>query len=428
MPSRVEPTLKKESGARPQRTLLYVDDFPFELSKTVVNTPEVKPILLRFSDIQLPSLWKAHTAKHAVFTVTERKNIAGEAARFKAWKQKNHLTIDGFLNPSEPTQHFAHAFARHLSLEALSEEVVERVRNKAVLKERLLAAGLPVAPFRRVATANDIIDFGNEFGWPAVVKPIDGFSTINTFKISREEAHRFEFPRSPLTTISDRWIVEKYISWREWECCALVYKGRVLKDFISYMPCPPLQIVEGAMNANITLREEEKERFPIDTHQIAQRIVDAIGITTGYLHAEFFLSRDRRWLVSDVGNRLAGCEIPSNHSLTYNFDIFKALIDIHLGQRPRIPQSSARNVGDLLLPPRKEFIPSEHELRDFEGIVRIKTKEQDDTGTKVSRASHLSSVTVHIEGNGVREVTSRMKRVYNWFRARSRLCEDAEDE
>lgn len=50
-----------------------------------------------------------------------------------------------------------------------------------------------MAPFREERSIEQIVAFGNTFGWPVVVKPIDGWSTINTFKLEQHEASLFLF-------------------------------------------------------------------------------------------------------------------------------------------------------------------------------------------------------------------------------------------
>lgn len=55
--------------------------------------------------------------------------------------------------------------------------------------------------------------------------------------------------------------------------------------------------------------------------------------------------------MSEIGARLAGCEIPTNHELSYSFDIHSAILDTYLGRVPELRYTRRRWVGDLLLPP-----------------------------------------------------------------------------
>lgn len=180
---------------------------------------------------------------------------------------------------------------------------------------------------------------------------------------------------------------------------------------------PPLQIVDGALNANITLTEKDKNDLSIHAHSFVQNLVTQVGITTGYVHIEFFLSPEGDVLVGDVGNRLAGCE-SANHAHTFNFNIFRSLIDIHLDRSPKISHMAERNVGDLLLPPLSDSsraLPHEQEFLSFPGVIEVKFRAKGAAIAKAYRSSHASSVALHVEGASVPEVEERMSKVFSWF-------------
>src|SRR5687767_11248360 len=54
--------------------------------------------------------------------------------------------------------------------------------DKAVMKDRLRRAGIPVAAHRVVRTPQDVADVAGEIGdFPVVVKPLRGFASTNTY-------------------------------------------------------------------------------------------------------------------------------------------------------------------------------------------------------------------------------------------------------
>ena len=55
-----------------------------------------------------------------------------------------------------------------------SADALHYTQDKAAMRERLGALGLPVPRWRRVDTAADVADFGAEVGWPVVVKAVSG--------------------------------------------------------------------------------------------------------------------------------------------------------------------------------------------------------------------------------------------------------------
>ncbi|PZG36843.1 5-(carboxyamino)imidazole ribonucleotide synthase [Spongiactinospora gelatinilytica] len=72
-----------------------------------------------------------------------------------------------------PTDHIAALAADGLAVRPGAEALVH-AQDKAVMRERLTAAGAPCPPWRRVATEAEAREFGEEHGWPVVLKAVRG--------------------------------------------------------------------------------------------------------------------------------------------------------------------------------------------------------------------------------------------------------------
>lgn len=397
-----------------QTALLFVDDRPCTLAEALFQRSDVKPILLRFQQIleDLPPIYQEQTQHFLSFVVDMEKPISQEVKRFQDWQEQHNFELKYFCNPSEPRQHISQRFARLLGLPALSKSQVDWLRNKLSMKKKCKEIGFLVADFAPVFTPNDVLAFAQSHGWPVVVKPKEGFACIDTYKLEGEK----DIKKLKLGS-NHEWMVESFVWGEEYECCVLIFKGQVLDAYLSYFPAPPLEATDGAINANISLGYLNKD-FPTNMKQIVQQIVDGMDIDHGYMHLEFFLLPDQTVVLSEVGLRLAGCEIPANHGFAYGFNIFDALIDIHLGRQPKLEYTQERCVGDLLLPikpGRVEAITSVSDLLAMEGVIKAKLKIAVGDSISTRRASHFSSGYVHVEGKTVFEVEYRMQRILERF-------------
>ncbi|MFI0417940.1 5-(carboxyamino)imidazole ribonucleotide synthase [Spongiactinospora sp. 9N601] len=72
-----------------------------------------------------------------------------------------------------PTGHIAALAADGLAVRPGAEALVH-AQDKAVMRERLTAAGAPCPPWRRVGTEAEVREFGEEHGWPVVLKAVRG--------------------------------------------------------------------------------------------------------------------------------------------------------------------------------------------------------------------------------------------------------------
>ncbi|MET8626826.1 ATP-dependent carboxylate-amine ligase [Kitasatospora sp. NPDC004669] len=397
----------------PDPVLLLVDDRPSSFTRHAAATLPEHLVLLRFEELR-DDLSEDHlrrTAHLPAFWVRAGVPLEQEAARYRDWVAGQlPVAPTRFCNPSEPRQAPAHRFAALAGLPHLSGQQVAWVRDKAEMKRRFRELGLRTAEFTRVRTAAEIEWFAATHGWPLVLKPVDSFACVDT--------HRLDGPQSldGIDLTARDWMVEQFLGGTEWEVCAVIHRGDVLDAWPSAMPCRPLDIVDGAMNANISVGTDEAP--PVDLRALLQRIVTGMGIDHGYAHMEFFLT-DGRLYAGEIGLRLAGCEIPANHGHAYGFDVFGATLDVYRGTRPDLRYRQRRCAGDLLLPlpgsgTVHRITPTEELLR-VPGVVQAVLKVGVGDTVSARRASHNASGYVHVVGASIEEVERRMREVLGKF-------------
>lgn len=404
-------------------SLLYVDDRPITLSDTIIQRRDALPVLLRFDNAPLPEWYLEKTKELPSYVWASGEDFESELRQFREWLTREKLTLRYFLNPSEASQRFSQKIARALGLPALTEEQVEWLRDKVAMKRKLFELGINVAPCAEVTCQEDIRRFADDYGWPVIVKPLDGYATFETYKLDARNIDAFELQFTGRFGMGSRRMVEKFIEGEEVECCALIQDGQVLDTYISYMPAAPIDIVDGALNANITLSSDERRKLTYDIAPVVQRIVDGMMLDHGYMHMEFFVSPPFGTITfGELALRLAGCEIPMNHSLSYGFGIFDELIDIHRFQEVNLKYSEDRCVGDLLLPATGGKViaaSSEDDLLALPGVLKARLKFSPGDIVLTQRASHFSAGYVHIEGESVDEVEKRMTETQEMFQFRT---------
>ncbi|MGK4578862.1 ATP-grasp domain-containing protein [Kitasatospora sp. HPMI-4] len=392
--------------------LLLVDDRASSFTRYAARTLPDELVLLRFAEFRrdLTEDYLRETAHLPAFWVREGVPLAEEAGRYRAWAAELPLRPTRFCNPSEPRQAVAQRFAALAGLPHLTERQVTWVRDKAEMKHRFRELGLRTAEFTRVHRVQEIERFAERHGWPLVLKPVDSFACVDTHRLTGPDA---------LTAIdlgARDWMVEQFLGGTEWEVCAVIHRGEVLDAWPSAMPCRPLDIVDGAMNANISVGTDEAP--PVDLRAVLQRIVTGMEIDHGYAHMEFFLI-DGEVYAGEIGVRLAGCEIPANHGYSHGFDVFGATLDVYRGRRPELRYRERRCAGDLLLPlpgsgTVRRITPAEELLR-VPGVVAAVLKVGAGDSVSARRASHNASGHVHVVGASIGEVEQRMREVLDAF-------------
>ncbi|MEX2980721.1 ATP-dependent carboxylate-amine ligase [Streptomyces sp. C36] len=402
------------TGAGPEDgpVLLMADDRATSFTRYAARHLAGRLVLLRFAEVRrdLSDGYLRETAHLPAFWVREGVPLEEEVRRYGTWAAGLPVPPVRFCNPSEPRQAVAQRFARLAGLPHLTERQVTWVRDKAAMKDRFRELGLRTARYARVECAADAERFAAECGWPLVLKPTDSFACVDTFRLAGPSS------LAGIDFGAREWMVEEYLGGTEWEVCGLVHDGRVLDAWPSAMPCRPLDIVDGAMNANISVATGEGP--PLDLRALLQRIVTGMDLDHGYLHMEFF-AVDGEAYAGEIGVRLAGCEITANHGHAYGFDVFGATLDVYLGRRPALRYGERRCAGDLLLPlPGSGVVravtPREELLR-IPGVVDAVLRVGVGDAVAARRASHNASGYVHVTGTSIGEVEQRMREVLGVF-------------
>ncbi|GHE14132.1 ATP-grasp domain-containing protein [Streptomyces alanosinicus] len=394
--------------------VLLVESRRATFTDHVLARDDVDVVLLRFDTVRLTDDYLARTAHVPTFTLDTSAPLQDEAARYLRWMKgtKGLPRPTHFCNPNEALQAAAQRFAALVDLPHLSEEQVGWVRNKMTMKDRYAELGIPHAAYRPVHALEDVVAFGDEHGWPVILKPVDADSCIGTYRLD-SAADLAGVP--PLDPALD-WMAEEYIRGREFQLCAVVARGVVLDAYLSKNPVPILEVLDGKINANITYAPSEE--IPVDARALAQRLTDGLGIPYGYLHGEFFLTDDGEFVMSEVAARLSGCEVPMNHGLAYGFDFLHVILDTYVDRVPVPDYTLDRAVGDLLLPTapgRVVHISSEEELLRLPGVIGARLTAAPGDVLDPPRASHASTGYVHVEGATADEVEERMQAVLRHF-------------
>ncbi|MFE2308096.1 ATP-dependent carboxylate-amine ligase [Streptomyces sp. NPDC059411] len=375
--------------------VLLVESRRATFTDSALSRDDVTVVLLRFDSVELSPHYVQRTSHVPTFTLETAAPLEDEAARYLRWTADAGIRPQFFCNPNEALQADAQRFAALVGLPHLGREQVGWVRNKMSMKDRYAELGIPHPAYRPVDTLRDVEAFAADHGWPVVLKPVDSDSCIATYRIGSTEGLAAVPPLDPAL----EWMVEEFIDGREFQLCAVVARGQVVDAYLSKNPRPILEVLDGAINANITYAPGE--RLPVDARALAQQLTDGLGIPHGYLHGEFFLTEGGEFFMSEVAARLSGCEVPMNHGLAYGFDFLGVVLDTYLDRVPVPEYTKNRAVGDLLLPIRPGRlvrISTGDELRRLPGVIGVHLTATRGDLLDPPRASHAATGYVHVEG------------------------------
>jgi acetyl-CoA carboxylase biotin carboxylase subunit len=245
-----------------------------------------------------------------------------------------------------------------------SSEVIARMGDKIATKTALKKAGVPIIPgLSNVTSADQIVRFGKEAGWPIIIKAVAGGGGRGMHRVDSPDQAKSALERA--VSISEKLFgsrevyAEKYIRGArhiEFQFIADAY-GRVIH--LGERECSiqrrHQKLVEEAPSSLLDepLRQE--------MGQVVVKAAKEIGyVTAGTL--EFLVAPDRRYYAIEVNPR-----IQVEHTVTemiVGLDIIRMMIRMAVGTPLRFSQDEIRinshaiqcrvNAED----PKKDFAPS----------------------------------------------------------------------
>jgi 5-(carboxyamino)imidazole ribonucleotide synthase len=203
------------------------------------------------------------------------------------------------------TFYFEHAPTEHL--EALAAdgiacrpgpEALVHAQDKGVMRERLVALGVPCPRHRLVTTPDEVAAFAAETGGPVVLKTTRGGYDGKGVWVVRDPAESTTALETAART-SARVLAEELVDFRR-ELAALV--ARSPSGQVAAYPVVESVQRDGICEEVLAPAPGLPDELALEAQGIAMRIAAELGVT-GVLAVELFETRDGRVLVNELAMR-----------------------------------------------------------------------------------------------------------------------------
>ena len=215
-----------------------------------------------------------------------------------------------------------------LGLPGLPVEAARNFRDKARMKEALRAAGVPCARHALVTTADQARVFVEEVGLPVVVKPPAGAGSVATFRIERAD----QLERAIAAAAPDAGhpaLVEEFVVGDEHSLETISVGGRaVWHSLTRYYPTPLEVTRQPWIQWCVVLPREVDDTRYDDIRRVGGEALQALGMTSGLTHMEWFRRRDGSLAVSEVAARPPGAQITTLVSRSTDADFVRGWAEL----------------------------------------------------------------------------------------------------
>src|SRR5262245_47568222 len=212
----------------------------------------------------------------------------------------------------------------HFGIPGLPLEAARNFRDKSRMKNVLRAAGVPCARHRLCGDASQCRAFVAEIGYPLVVKPPAGAGARNTFRVENA-AQLEEWLAASAPRPGQEALVEEFIIGQEHSFDSVTIHGHTLWSSISRYDPTPLEVLRHPwIQWCVVLPRDVSGPEFAAIHTMGPRALQALGMTTGITHMEWFRRANGDIAISEVAARLPGAQFPTLISYAHDLDLYRA--------------------------------------------------------------------------------------------------------
>ncbi|MGW6708457.1 ATP-binding protein [Streptomyces sp. NPDC054956] len=233
-------------------------------------------------------------------------------------------------------------------------------RDKVLMKRKLAAAGIEVAPHTVPATAEAVRDFAAGHGLPLVFKARDGFGSIGLriVRTGQELEERIAEEFGPAAGPREDLLLEAYVPGRMCHVDGVVAGGRTVMAWPSQYQYD-LSSFQADGGARVDLTLDPSDPLTPRLLALAEEALGALGGPADYaFHAEVFHTPDDRLVVCEVAARPAGARIRDVLTAVFGVHPVELAARAHTGLRlpalekageGREPLEPVRMAGQVLM-------------------------------------------------------------------------------
>lgn len=269
--------------------------------------------------------------------------------------RQSGLRFDGVATFEEFAGPVASLLARGLGLTGHPFLSVAHCRDKTLTREICIEAGIPSPRFFRIRAAEELAAAAAHVGFPAVLKPVSGASSVATYRVDGDDelAHRYHqtvdtlkghLKAADVHSNDEEELIwakgfdmtlEQFLDGEEFDVDYLLSRGQVAYAGIGRdLPQPYMREVGSRLPPDFP---EDKQAELI---ALGAEVLAVLGFTEGSFHVELKYTSAGPRLI-EVNARIGGAYIAKLHRWVWGVDLIGQYLLTRLG-RPIAPGKAPR--------------------------------------------------------------------------------------
>jgi hypothetical protein len=274
-------------------------------------------------------------------------------------------TIDRVVCLWEPGVILAAKLREALGVPGMGVEQATLFRDKDAMKQAVGAAGIRVPKHVRATTDDEVRAGVEQMGYPAIVKPIAGAGSMDTFRV--DDPQQLEAALAKMGHI-DVVNVEEFIDGEEYTYDTICVDGEIKFFNVGFYRPRPLiaRSNEWVSPQTLTLRDVHGARVAGGV-AMGEAVLKALDFRTGFTHMEWYKKPDGEVVFGEIAARPPGAHTVDLMNFGNDIDCFDGYGEAEI--RGTFSQKVERKYNSVNIFKRAE---GQGRIRRIEGLDRIR--------------------------------------------------------
>jgi len=263
-----------------------------------------------------------HELRHYLSDYLEVPSIMDEddvIARVHHWLRGR--SIHRVLANWEPLVVLAARLRERFGISGMSVDTVNGFRDKQLMKERVAAAGLRVPLAHRARSVKDVWAALETIGFPAIIKPISGAGSADTYKV--ESASDVDRVLPHMGHVVEA-ICEEFIDGEEYTYDTASIGGTPAYESVTRYYPNALEMRSNEWISPIMLSVRDLDQPHIQRGiALGRNVLSALGMGDGMTHMEWFLKSNGEVVFGEIACRPGGACVVDQMNYTSDIDLFR---------------------------------------------------------------------------------------------------------
>jgi len=245
----------------------------------------------------------------------------------------------------EPGVVLAAKLREALGAPGMREPQAQTFRNKDLMKQRVIAAGIRTARHASATTMTQVRDAARAIGFPVIVKPIAGAGSMDTIRAGSAE----ELERALAQVKSyDEVNVEEFIEGEEFTYDTICINGRIVYENVCYYRPNPLiaRSTEWISPQTIALRNFSPPEVKAGI-ALGHEVLEALEFGTGFTHMEWFYTGKGEAVFGEIAARPPGAHTVDLMNFVGDVDLFDGYAEAELKGTFSVSTERKYNVSNI---------------------------------------------------------------------------------